>query len=192
MNMKSKVVLSVAFSAVLLASGCSRNNENTYQLSDRPVNGALAHVDAKIIATVIVLNKNEIAAARDAQQRASSPAVKNYAASMIRAHSKSLQEARSLSQKLGVRPEEGNAAILLHNRGQHELAALNGLQGRAFDKAYIDAVVRDHQTALNLIDQKLLPQAHNPALRRHLEITRAHVLRQLQQARVVQREISRP
>ncbi|MDP1603280.1 MAG: DUF4142 domain-containing protein [Legionella sp.] len=189
--MKSKFIYSLTFSAVLLASGCSQNNENVYQTYDRPLNSVQAHVDARILATVIVLNKNEIAAAQEAQRKSSNPAVRSYAALMIREHSRNLQETRNLAQKLGVRPEEGSAAILLHKKGQHELAMLSGLQGRAFDKAYIGAMVKGHSEALHLIDQKLLPQAYNPAVRRHLEILRSHVLMHLQQAKLVQQEISR-
>ncbi|KTD11303.1 DUF4142 domain-containing protein [Legionella jamestowniensis] len=191
--MNSKFILSVTCSAILLASGCSLNSNSMNDFNNPPTNvvvtPAQAKVDAKILGGLIVLNQNEIAAATEAQRKAANPAVKNYASWMNKAHSQNLQETQNLSRRIGVAPVNGNVAMMLKQKGRQELAMLNRLNGVAFERAYISAMIKDHKAALQLIDHKLLNEATNPLLRRQLEITRTHVAHHLQQAQLIQRQI---
>lgn len=109
---------------------------------------------------------------------------------MNKAHSRNLQEAERLSQKLDVAPKQGQTAAQLQRKGRQELAALNRLQNHAFDRAYINAMVKDHAAALQLLDQRLIPQATNPQLRQYLEATRANVAQHLKQAQAVQNQLA--
>ncbi|CEK11029.1 DUF4142 domain-containing protein [Legionella hackeliae] len=191
--MKAKFLVSLTCSAVLLASGCSLNS-NSNDVYAQPANvvitPAQAKVDAKILGGLIVLNQNEIAAATEAQRKATNPAVKNYAAWMNKAHSQNLQEVQNVSHRLGIAPVNGNVAMMLKQKGRQELATLNRLNGMAFDRAYIGAMVKDHSAALHLIDHKLANEATSPLLRRQLELTRAHVVQHLKQAQLIQRELA--
>ncbi|STX42569.1 Predicted outer membrane protein [Legionella donaldsonii] len=192
--MKIKLIVSaMSLGAVLLASGCQQWNAtspfNGYTQA-APATPAQMKVDARILGSLVVLNQNEMAAATLAQRKASSPSVKNYAAWMYKAHNQNLQETQSLSQRIGIAPEKGATALALQRQGRQEMATLNRFNGKAFDRVYINAMVKDHAAALHMIDHKLKTEATNPQLRGQLEATRAHVAEHLQQARAVQREIA--
>lgn len=190
--MNSKLLFSLVCSAVLFASGCN-TNPHFYNETNQPVTHVSVEqkqTDAKILSSLIVLNKNEIAAANTAQQKSANHAVRNYAESMNKAHSRNLQEAERLSQKLDVAPKQGQTAAQLQRKGRQELAALNRLQNHAFDRAYINSMVKDHAAALQLLDQRLIPQATNPQLRQYLEATRANVAQHLKQAQAVQNQLA--
>ncbi|KTC77993.1 DUF4142 domain-containing protein [Legionella brunensis] len=190
--MKSQFLFPLTLSAILLASGCSTNSNDAY--NDLPANvvvtPAQAKVDAKILGGLVVLNRNEIAAATEAQRKATNPAVKNYAALMNKTHSQNLQETQNISRRIGVMPENGSVAMMLQSKGKQEMATLNRLQGLAFEKAYIAAMIKDHAAALALLNQKLIPQATNPMVKKQLIITRVHVQEHLAQAQAVQKELT--
>lgn len=177
----------IALSAVFLASGCAVNSEyNNPIVTLTPVQ---VKTDAKIIEGLIVLNKNEISVASLAEKRASNKAVKNYAVWMHKAHSDNLHETEIVSQKIGIMPEKGNISAVLQTKGKQELNRLSHLHNKAFDKAYIAAMIKDHTAALQLVDQKLLSQATSPLLRKQLEMTASHIKHHLEQAKSIQSEI---
>lgn len=190
--MNSKLMFSLVCSAVLFASGCN-TNPHTYNDANQPAVHATAdqkHTDAKILSSLIVLNKNELAAANAAEQKSANRAVRNYAETMTKTHSRNLQDAERLSQTMDVAPKQGQTASLLQRKGRQQLVSLNRLQNQAFDRAYINAMVKDHTAALQLLDQRLIPQATNPQLRQYLEATRANVAQHLRQAQAVQGQLA--
>lgn len=193
--MKTKFLTSMTLSVICLTSGCMHNTPY-YAYDNPPPNApamlpAQAQMDAKILGTLAVINKNEIMAAMEAQRKAHSPAVKNFAAQMQQAHQANLRETEIVGQKIGMMPERGPTAIMLEGKGRQEMRRLHHLSDSSFDKAYMTAMVQDHAEALHIINQKLLPQATNPLVRRHLDMTRAHVMHHLQQAKMIQKEMMR-
>ena len=187
--MKSKIIISMAVSAILLSSGCQHRMEDSYQPSGKSMTVAQVQTEGKIIGSIMVLNKNEIAAASLAERKSSNVDVKNYARMMSREHSKNLQELEKLSDAMHIMPIEGSTAMMLHKKGKHEMAALNRMNGKAFDKAYIGAMVKGHGEALQMLDHKLIPEATDPHVRKFLEMTRSHVMAHLQLAKKIQQEL---
>lgn len=188
--MKSQILCSLSLGAMLLASGCSVDSNNDYNTPSVALTPAQAKVDAKILGGIIVIDKNEMAEATEAQSRAATPAVKNYAAMIYSAHGQNLKETQNVSQRIGVTPENGHVAMMLQKKGRQERATLSRLHGNAFDRAYIAIMVKDHEAALQLINNKLLHEATNPLVKRHLEITRNHVIQHLQQAKAIQQQLA--
>jgi putative membrane protein len=82
----------------------------------------------------------EIAGGKIAQQRASSQAVKDYAARLIADHTKSLKEATALAKAHGVKVPKAPS-----QSEQWELKMVGALSGTAFDAAYADLEAADHQ-----------------------------------------------
>lgn len=187
--MNSKIIYAIAACAALSA-GCSTMYDNNAYQSTAPMSAEQRHTDAKILKTVMVLNKNEIAAAGVAQSKTMNSAVRNYAQLMSNEHGRNLQETENLSHRLNVTPEPGNSSNMLQRQGKQELAMLKRLNSHSFDRAYINAMVKDHSAALQLFDSKLIPQASNPQLRMQLQQTRGHIASHLQQARAIQQQMS--
>lgn len=187
--MKTKLISQgLLLSTVVLTAACSlhSNPNNGYHDPLVAYTAVQKQTDARILGGMIVLNKNEISLAQLAQQKTNNPAVRNYALWMEKAHSQNLNETLKLSQQLGLHPMEGDVARMLQQKGRQEMKTLSRLQNGAFDKAYIAAMVKGHQAALHLLDDKLIKLAVNPALKHQLENTSHHVNEHLQKAKAVQ------
>ncbi len=189
--MKSNTMFMVALGALCLTA-CS---SNTTSPSRQAVNAPMvskpmqARSDADILGTLIVLNRYEIAAAKEARHRAIHPSVKNYASFMYKEHRNNLQATVSLSHKLKIKPNRNNeAANMLRQQGARQLGALHQVKANAFDRAYIAQMVKDHAAALNLVDG-FYNASTNGLIRNQLKVTRAHIAEHLQMAKVIQAEI---
>lgn len=90
----------------------------------------------------------EIAAAKIAQASATSRAVKDFAAEMIKAHTESTAKIKAAAAAASP-PLNPNPAL---TEDQNEdLAELRAKKGREFDEAYVDDQVDAHQTALAMM-----------------------------------------
>ena len=90
----------------------------------------------------------EIAAAKIAQTNASSQAVKDFAAEMIKAHTESTAKIKAAAAT--ATPAITPNATLTKDQDE-DLTELRALKGAAFDEAYIDDQVDAHQDALVLM-----------------------------------------
>jgi putative membrane protein len=62
--------------------------------------------------------------------------------------------------------------------------------GSDFDRAYIDAQVKEHTKVLELLDNKLIPQAQNADLIKALQGIRSKVASHLQEAQDLQASLA--
>ena len=118
----------------------------------------------------------EIAAARLAATNATSQAVKDFAAEMIKAHSESTAKIKAAAGKASpaITPDPA-----LTNDQNDELAELGQKKGAEFDEDYIDDQVDAHQSALALMrdyaehgdnpDLKAAAGAIAPIVQKHLD-----------------------
>ena len=90
----------------------------------------------------------EIAAAKIAQTNATSQAVKDFAAEMIKAHTESTMKIKAAAA--AASPVITPNATLTEDQNE-DLAELRAKKGAAFDEEYIDGQVDAHQTALALM-----------------------------------------
>src|SRR5262245_25584202 len=97
--------------------------------------------DGEALAYLIAANESEINEAREAQKKATSPAVKEFAAMMIRDHSKNLQDTRKLSSSVNISPEQTAAVQKFRDDDKTDAAVVSKSAGAAFDSAYIDQAV---------------------------------------------------
>ena len=91
-----------------------------------------------------------------------------------------------LSKKINVAPQACAKSMKLSAEGQAEMKKLAALNDKAFDKAYINAMVKDHKAALQLL-QNSIKTSTNADLIAHLEATKNHVITHLQQAQEIQK-----
>ena len=92
----------------------------------------------------------EIEAGRLAQQKATSPAIRKFAATMVTAHSKTNDELKAIASKQGVtvpaKPAVNDAA---------KLKVIESLPGERFDAAYVKAQVADHEKMITLLQKEI-------------------------------------
>lgn len=87
----------------------------------------------------------QIALGKLAAEQASSKDVKTYAASMVADHTRANEALARLAGSKGVQ-----IAVAPEPAQQQEIDRIRALDGAAFDRAYSDAVVRDHKQTTGL------------------------------------------
>ncbi len=178
----------LATCVILAAAGC-QTLDSTFSTITKPVQVATVETNDTIISQLIVLNKSEVEQSKIALKKAHHHRVKAYAAKMNRAHSMGLKETMRVSQQTGIKPVMNITSQNLQNQNNLQLAGLNLLSGNAFDKAYIDNQVTDHQAALTQIDEDM-KLSTNPKLTKLLKDTRHHVVRHLEAAKKIQKALA--
>jgi len=110
-----------------------------------------------------------------AVKRASDPAVKRFAQTMVDDHTKANKELLDLANKTGLR-----AAPRMDAEHQKLAETLGGLSGPAFDREFMTAQVKDHKETIALFekeakggkneDLKAWAEKTLPTLRHHLKM----------------------
>ncbi len=91
----------------------------------------------------------EVELSKLAATKATNPDVKKFAQKMVTDHTKANGELKTLAGKFNVTlPAE------LSSTHKSALEKLKGLSGAEFDKAYVDAMVGDHNDAVNLFQSE--------------------------------------
>jgi putative membrane protein len=113
----------------------------------------------QIVMITQLANGGEIDQAKLAQNKAKSPAVKKLAAMMLKEHTEAQAEQAKLYRKLNLAAVQSGDANNLKDDADKTLGSLRAADGDAFDVAYVNAQVDEHQKLLDAIDKKLLPGA---------------------------------
>ncbi len=150
-----------------------------------------APTDPQIAAIVVTANQVDIDAGQLARARASSPEVRQFAQLMITDHSGVNRSASDLAARLHLEPDPNPTSAQLQQDGNENLARLRGLEGSAFDKAYVDHEVAYHETVLSALDKTLIPGAHNGELKALLVKVRPAFVAHLNHAQQLQASLSR-
>jgi putative membrane protein len=151
------VRLSAAIAAVSLLSGAA-----FAQGAPKPTDPQIAHI--AYTAGVI-----DIAAAKQAESKASNKDVKAFAADMVRDHEAVNKQALDLVKKLKVTPEDNDTSKTLSKNAADKLAELGKLSGAAYDKAYVANEVAYHKAVNGALETQLIPSASNAELKSLLQ-----------------------
>lgn len=155
-------------SASMITGGCSTmdNNANTSRTS---ANNSMARATPNPTANMETANSNKPAMGDDvdfmtaadmggmaevelgklAQTNAQNGEVKKFAALMVADHTKAGNELKALGAKKDFKP-----ATELDSSHKATLEKLKGLSGADFDKAYVDAMVDDHEEDVDLFKEQ--------------------------------------
>lgn len=142
--------------------------------------------DAEITKILHDTNEGEIELAKLAKSKSKNAEVKKYADHMIKDHTASNKTGKQLTNKLNLKPMASEESKEMKEEGAETLAELKKLDGKEFDKEYMESQVETHNEVLSNIDNKLLTSAKNPELKAMLEKTRTTVSQHLDQAKKVQ------
>src|SRR3954451_14088291 len=94
----------------------------------------------------------DIAAAKQAETKATNKDVKAFARDMVRAHEAVNKQALDLVKKLKVTPEDTDTSRALSKNAADTLAELGKMKGAEFDKAYIANEVAYHKAVDNALE----------------------------------------
>jgi putative membrane protein len=176
--MKS-LIISAAVAALLAAAPAMAQSTNSGNMNPgsaaKPGSAAATGGDARFIAEAARGNEAEIELGQLAQQKAQSPEVKSLAQRLVTDHTRANQQLKQLAQKEGVSVPAGL------DKDQKDLRArLEKLNGAAFDRAFVDAQVKDHQKDVKFYQDegsrlqdpqlKSFAQQTLPVLQEHLQM----------------------
>ena len=175
----SKLVLSLTL-GVALVSGSALADTATFTRAETGTLAAVANIDiGEILVSKVALNKTQ------------NKGVITLAKMMVTQHSSNLTQILSMGddQKKLSRALNKGVAEDLAEANNHDLTTLGALEGSKFDYAYVDAMVSGHEAALKLIDDKLMKSAESDQMKKFLTDTRATVVKHLDAAKALQKEM---
>ena len=88
---------------------------------------------------------------------------------MVRDHEAVNKQAPALLDKLKVKPEDNDTSKSLADAASKKHEELYQLDGTAFDKAYAENEVTNHQTVNGALEKTLIPSAQNAELKSLLQ-----------------------
>ena len=150
------------FKEVIVATLLSFAMAGVAQAADVPTDPQIAHI-------AYTAGQLDIDAAKQALTKSQNADIIAFAQLMQRDHQAVNDQALALVKKLGVTPEDNPISQSLTKSATDELAALDGLDGAAFDKAYIDNEVAYHKAVIAALSDTLIPAAQNAELKALLE-----------------------
>ncbi|HVT62406.1 MAG TPA: DUF4142 domain-containing protein [Legionellaceae bacterium] len=189
--MKTKQILSCVPFMFVLVTGCTWDSSSPvspFWPSTSVKHKASAYTNGEIIQELMVIDKAEVAAAKVAQRRAQHASVKRYANLMSTEHTKCLNKLMHFSHTSGIKPVMSMNANNVEAHGKAELAQLETVSNKDFDKTYMDNMIQDHRAALQTLDQAIA-HATNPKLTHILKDARHHVAMHLHKAEKIQKRL---
>ncbi|ARB91818.1 DUF4142 domain-containing protein [Legionella longbeachae] len=112
--------------------------------------------------------------------------VMDFAKFLSEHHGSNLNQVLEIANNLHLHSLNSDQANKLTTEGNEAMMKLGRLQGKQFDKAYIDAMINGHQAALDLIDTQLMKKAKTESIKSFLSHTRATVVQHLDMAKKIQ------
>ena len=155
------------------------------------VAAAQSITDPQIAAIVVAANQVDVDAGKLAEARSGNADVKAFAERMVVDHTGVNKSATELVTRLGVTPEENATSRSLKDGGAKNVAALDALNGAAFDKTYVDHEVAYHAQVLEAVDKTLIPGAHNAELKALLVKVRPAFVAHLAHAKKLQAQLGK-
>lgn len=137
------------------------------------MNTAAGTVDSAFLTDAMKGDNSEVALGKIAQSKGSSQGVKDLGTMLVTDHGAHKTEVAGIAQQNGVAVTDD-----IMDEAKTLETKLNGLSGAAFDKAFVDAAVEDHQKDIAKYEAQAksgdattaaLANKTLPTLRKHLE-----------------------
>lgn len=136
-----------------------------------------------------LVNDHEVKLAEQAKSKKVTGDVASYADMMKTEHGKNMTATKALLDKNGGAPADTATITDMKAKGDAETQQLAALDGDAYARAYMDAMVAGHQDALTKLDSMLIPAATDAAVKQHLQATRDAVQKHLDRAKEIQAKL---
>jgi len=161
------MALAVATSSPIYGQDARAQSGNDKASPQRPAQaGQAAHTDAQgFINDMTIAGLAEVQLGQMASERASNADVKAFGQMMVKDHSQAGGELKQVASQLEIQPP-----AQLDQKHKDLADKLSKLQGEAFDREYMTAMVQGHQEVLGKLRARAdaaLPSAHGAAAGDH-------------------------
>lgn len=147
--------------------------------------------DAEIAHVVKTTNDSEIASAQLAKQKSKNKEVLSYANHIVSDHQAMNKQVATLAARLGAKPEGNVISASMQTGANATMSSLKDLNGKEFEKAYMDQQVTMHESVLNTLNNTLLPNAKDQELKSMLEASRPKLEGHLAHAKQLQEKLTK-
>ncbi|KAB7774084.1 DUF4142 domain-containing protein [Xanthomonas sp. LMG 12462] len=137
--------------------------------------------EKQALGVLSAINTSEVNAGNLALQKQVKGPVRDYAMLMVKEHSDNNAKIAPWGPDAKAAPAQQQM-----QQAKAEAGKLQALDGDRFEQAYVMAMVKDHQAALQMLDSTLIPAAKTPDVAAHLRTTRTHVAEHLAKAQQLQ------
>jgi putative membrane protein len=144
--------------------------------------------DSNVVSVLDSLGKEEIDAARLAQEKAASPEVRAFAGRVLKEHRELNDANRHLAQDLSVEPQAPLLASEFATAHEDAMRTLRAASGSAFDRAYVAHEIRQHVRVFNFV-QAAAETGRTPELTQELVRTGPDLLSHISAARALSRHL---
>jgi putative membrane protein len=158
-NTTMRLTSALAMGAFGVLAACSPKTESTADTlaTTPPATAATpttdaAWTDANVVDVLTVANQGEVDYSQIGVDKATNPAVKQYAQQMVKDHGAMVDAVKGLSTKLGVTPATNDKANDLKEENTKDINDLNAKTGKDFDKEFMEEQVDMHQETLDLLN----------------------------------------
>jgi putative membrane protein len=124
--------------------------------------------DLEMAYAAVTANNIDIAYAHLALAFSETPAVREFAETMIRDHSAVNEQVFALAKRLGVEAKDNAFSRQLLEQAERTKTELSKLRGAAFDRFYIEKEAQYHQTVNGMVAE-FIPNVENTEVRRAFE-----------------------
>ncbi|WP_408095647.1 DUF4142 domain-containing protein [Peredibacter sp. HCB2-198] len=153
---------------------------STYSFAATPKN------DAEVMNMLMTVNTEEMNLSTVGKTKSSNEKVKAFSDKMMKAHTNNNERAMSLQKSENLKLAESKPSMKTKTKAEDTVENLKTMEGKNFDKAYMNAQVKMHQDTLNKLDNELIPNAKNDQLKALLKTTKGHVQDHLKEAQQIQ------
>ena len=128
--------------------------------------------DGEALGMLVAINDHAIRSAELARRKGVSAPVLAYARDLEREHGANQSKTRFIAGQAGINPYESDDVQQVRQRANAELSLLRGLDGAAFEEAFVEAMVQLNRDAVSVVDDVLLPASDNATVQGHLRKAR--------------------
>lgn len=147
--------LGAAIALVLFAPATQAQNNN--------------FTDPQIASIAVTANQIDVNYGKIALKKSKDANIRKFAQTMVNDHESIIKQAVALATKLHVTPETNAFTKSLLEGEAKETKTLEGLKGKAFDKAYAQNEAAYHDAVVGAVKTTLIPQTQNAELKSLLE-----------------------
>jgi putative membrane protein len=134
----------------------------------------ISDLDREFAMKVGMGNTGEIEAGKLAQEKSANQGVKDFGAMMVKDHGEAQDNLKNIGMRLSVSVPDS-----VDSKHSDLAKKLSSLSGDKFDKAYIDAQIKDHRETISLFE-KIIADGKNEDLKQFAINTLPHIRMHLQ------------
>jgi putative membrane protein len=152
--------------------------------SPSPMGGSMdvsALNDAQLAAVILAIEQSAGQKAQLGVTKAMTPEVKRLADHLAASHQQMIPKTQATFTRLQITPAENQVSQQISSDGQTEIAALQTMGGRDFDREFLMDEIKGHNQAIELVD-RMIPNVRNPELKMELQNLRPKLEAHLKEA----------